>query len=189
MASFLLVTGLTGCGGDDPELPVATARTDLPKVTYALPGEWMRADLTDARQVDKAKDELDARTDDASSWLTEAIERGGTLLDFRLRAEPSTVLLFAWPPDEARGDPSLEGLRRRVEGNAEEIEHAAGYAAVRVRSKAEEGGEVLTYYVVHPDSGRMLMVGATAFGAPFDQIDLETFDLVASRLWWEEPAA
>lgn len=163
------------------------AQADLPEVVFALPGEWVRAGLADEREVAELASLLDGSADDPVSWLASATALGGVLMMFRIRSEPSVALLIAWPPGEESGDPSLAGLRSRLGVDGDVIEHAGGYACVRARSHVgPDDTDVLTYGVVHPDSGRLLLVRVTAFDGPFDELDLEDYDLCVSHMWWEE---
>lgn len=163
------------------------SHTDKPEVVFALPGEWVRASLDDESQVAELTKLMDGATDDPTSWIASTRALGGVLLMFRVRSEPSVGLLFAWPPGEESGDPSPAGMQVRLGVDGELIEHAAEYPCVRTRSSGGSGAtDVLTYGVVHPESGRLLMVRATAFDGPFDELDIEGYDLSVSRMWWEE---
>lgn len=162
-------------------------RSDPPEVVFALPGEWVRSRLDDERHVAELENLLDGLTEDPTSWLASTTALGGVLMMFRIRSEPSVAILFAWPPDEAHGDPSLAGLRMRLGADGEVIEHAAEYSCVRIRSHAGPGaGEVLTYGVAHPESGRLLMVRVTAFDGSFDELQVEDYDFSVGQMWWEE---
>ena len=163
------------------------SQTDPPEVVFALPGDWVRADLDDERQVAELAGLLDGVTDDPVSWIASAKGLGGVLLMFRVRSDTAVSLLFAWPPGEQGGDASLEGLRGRFGAEGDLVEHVADYACVRVRSEVgPDATEVLTYGLVHPESGRLLVVRFTAFGGSFSDLDLGDYDTTVSHLWWEE---
>jgi hypothetical protein len=163
------------------------SQADKPEVVFALPGEWVRASLDDESEVAELTRLLDGETDDPTSWIASTKALGGVLLMFRIRSEPSVSLLFAWPPGEEAGDPSRAGVQARLGADGELIEHAEGYPCVRTRSSGGSGAsDVLTYGVVHPESGRLLMVRATAFDGPFDELDIEDCDLSVSHMTWEE---
>ena len=169
---------------------MSATRESLPEVVFALPGEWVRADLRDDRQVAELTDLMDGVADDPVAWIAGTTAVGGVLMMFRIRSEPPVALLFAWPPGEEDGDASMSGLRGRLGVDGAPVDHAAGYACVRERSQSgADGADVLTYGLVHPDSGRLLVVRFTAFGAPFDEIDLDDYDLSVGHMWWEEPDA
>lgn len=163
------------------------AQADLPEVVFALPGEWVRAGLGDEREIAELAKALDGVADDPMSWIASTKALGGVLMMFRIRSEASAALLIAWPPGEETGDSSLAGLRGRLGADGEVVEHAAEYACVRIRSRVSpDDSEVLTYGVVHPESGRLLLVRVTAFGGTFDELDLDDYDLCVSHMWWEE---
>lgn len=162
-------------------------QADLPEVVFALPGEWVRVGLADEREVAELANLLDGVADDPVSWIASTTALGGVLMMFRIRSEPSVALLIAWPPGEESGDPSLAGLRSRLGADGDVLEHSADYACVCIRSRVgPDDAEVLTYGVVHPESGRLLLVRVTAFGGPFDELDLDDYDLCVSHMWWEE---
>lgn len=165
-------------------------RVDRPEVVFALPGEWVRAALDDDREVEGLFRLLDDVVDDPTSFLAGMTAVGGVLMTFRIRSEPAVAMLIAWPPGEESGDRSLAGLRDRLGVEGDAIDHEAGYACVRQRSRTGAGdGEVLTYGVVHPGSGRLLLVRVTAFDGTFDELDVDDYDFCVSHLWWEEPDA
>ncbi|KAA1378218.1 hypothetical protein [Aeromicrobium fastidiosum] len=163
------------------------SQAEKPEVVFALPGEWVRVGLDDESQVAELTRLLDGATPDPTSWIASTKALGGVLLMFRIRSEPSVGLLFAWPPGEETGDPSRAGVQSRLGAEGELIEHAAEYACVRTRSGGGSAAtDVLTYGVVHPESGRLLLVRVTAFDGPFDELDVEDYDLSVSRMSWEE---
>ena len=164
------------------------SRTEHPDVAFVLPGEWVQVDLSDERQVGAMTNLVD---DDpgvgVAPWLAEARALGGVTLLFRIRSEPTVALLFAWPLGWEGSAGSPEKLRNRMGAGAEILDHAAGYACVRSRSSGPgSDGEVLTYGIVHPESGRTLLMRVTAFDGPFDDVDVDTYDMTASETWWED---
>lgn len=164
------------------------SRTEHPDVAFALPGEWVQVDLDDHRHVRELANLLEDLEDDASSWLARARALGGAVLMLRVRATLSVALLIAWPPDDQSGEASMSGHGDRLARAADAVEHAVGYPCERVRSAAD-GTDVLTYTVVHPESGRMLLVRVTAFNGRFTDLDVEDYDFAVSRMWWDEADA
>lgn len=166
------------------------SQADPPEVAFALPGEWVRVGLDDEAEVAELARLLEGVADDPVSWIASTTALGGVLMMFRIRSEPSVAVLFAWPPGKELGDASLAGLRSRLGADGEVIEHAAGYACIRLDSHVgPDNTEVLTYGVVHPESGCLLLLRVTTFGKPFEAVDLDDYDLCASHLWWDETDA
>jgi hypothetical protein len=166
---------------------MTTSQADKPEVVFALPGDWVRVNLDDEAQVAELARMLDGATDDPTSWIASTKALGGVLMMFRVRSELSVGLLFAWPPGEEAGEVSRETVQARLGADGELIDHAAGYPCVRTRSgTGSDDTDVLTYGVVHPRSGRLLMVRATAFDGTFDELDVEDYDLSVSHMTWEE---
>ena len=104
-----------------------------------------------------------------------------------IRTSPPVLLSVIWPRHEASGEPTLETTRQRLGGTSVEVEHDSGYLCARTRTASEDPlTDTLTYAVVHPTTGRLLVVRVTAFEDRLDDLDVGDYDFTIGQLTWDE---
>lgn len=159
----------------------------VPSVRFALPGRWFKTELDDPAEVTALTDLLPDDQRSNGAWLESLRATGATTALLRPSSTPATAIVFIWPPDESRGDPSAAALRTRLGIEGDDVPHDAGYATIRVRqARAGATPEVVTYALAHPDTGRVLVARCTAFAEPFKDFMVRDFDLAAGDLTWDE---
>lgn len=158
-----------------------------PQVRFALPGRWVKAELDDPAAVAALSELLPDDHHGADAWVQSLRAAGAQTVLLRVGSEPTAAIVFIWPADQSRGETSTEALRTRLGIEGDVVAHPGGYATVRQRQPSESSPQdVLTYSLVHPDTGRILMVRCMAFDGPFPDVMVEDLDLAAGDLVWDE---
>jgi hypothetical protein len=158
-----------------------------PSVRFALPGQWVKAELDDPAAVAVLQDLLPDDHRGAGAWVESLRAAGAQTLLLRPRSTPATAIVFIWPPELSHGDASAAALRARLGIEGEPVEHDRDYATLRHRASGEDPAQdVVTYALAHPETGRILVVRCIAFDEPFKDYMVDDLDLAAGDLAWDE---
>ncbi|MCL3820367.1 hypothetical protein [Aeromicrobium wangtongii] len=159
----------------------------VPSVRFALPGQWVKAELNDPAAVAALQDQLPADYRGAGAWVESLRAAGAQTLLLRPGSTPPAAIVFIWPAELSRGDASPAALRARLGIEGEPVKHERDYAALRQRATSESTAQdVVTYALAHPETGRVLLVRCIAFDGLFEDYMVDDFNLAAGNLAWDE---